>query len=226
MTVDVWPLALDGAPDPSFISPDEMERAARFRFPIHRTRFISCRSALRRILAGYVDVPPQEIRFEYGPQGKPTLAGNSVLEFSVTHTADRAMIAVAAGCAAGIDLERIRPMKDAGGMAKLIFSTRELAEWECVDPLRREQAFFQGWTRKEAYVKALGTGLSAPLREFDVAIDGPPRLLCIGGSEESARQWRLVDVSPGGAFIGCLAVASDEVEVVYRTLSLPPAAMI
>lgn len=131
---------------------DEQERAARFRFPHLQSSFSLARGALRILAGRYLNTDPAGIRFEYGPNGKPSLAGGARLKFNVSHSGALALFAFTLDCEIGVDVEEIRPMPDREQIAARFFSAQEAAE---------PGAFFRLWTRKEAYIKALGEGLSS-----------------------------------------------------------------
>jgi 4'-phosphopantetheinyl transferase len=217
--VDVWRIGLDG-PDAvhdrlrATLRRDELARAERFAFPELRSRFVVARGALREILGRYTGLAPERLRFRYGPHGKPFLAEPAAAPFfNLAHSGDAAVCAVTGAGDVGVDLERHRPLEDLAGLAGRCFSHRERADLARVPAEERETAFFACWTRKEAYVKALGAGLSAPLDDFDVAFarDRPPGLLAIAGDRAAARGWTLLDLPVGGELAGAVAVAAPSV---------------
>ena len=190
------------------LSRDERERAGRFRFGRHRDRFIVARSALRRILSVYGAGAPAEIRLRYGPKGKPRLASDCGIEFNVSHSEDLAVVAVAQGSEVGIDVERIRAMPSGRAIARRFFSATEAAMLERLPAAEFGEAFWRCWTRKEAYVKARGDGLSLPLDSFDVSLEAPGRLLLLATRPDAgeAHHWRLLDVNVGPGYAAALAV--------------------
>ena len=165
---------------PGYLSPDERERADRFVFARDRDRFVAGRAFLRLLLAQYLGCEPRALRFRYGPNGKPALADErSDLHFNLAHSGALAVCALARGSELGVDLERLRPIRDAEGVVRSAFSPREVARLESLPETARLRAFYEGWTRKEAFLKALGHGLARPLDSFDVTLGPgePPRLL-------------------------------------------------
>ena len=165
----VWRIRL--APCPvDLLSEDERARALRFHFPLHRHRFVAARSALRRILAAYLDLPPAELRFHYSPHGKPYLE-HHWLRFNLAHSEDLALCAVARAREIGVDIERIRPRPTQERIPERFFSPSEAAQLRALPP----EAFFHYWTAKEAYLKARGEGLAIPLDSFDVTTLDDPR---------------------------------------------------
>lgn len=211
--VHVWSLGLDPPRDRLeklglCLSPDEWDRAAAFRFALHRTRFVAARGQLRRILALYEGLPPDRITFVYGQHGKPGLAG-SPLRFNLAHAAGEALIAVTVGSDLGIDLERVRSDCECVPLARCFFSTVESCALFAVPPEARGAAFFAIWTRKEAFVKATGGGLSIPLRDFDVstAAAGPVRLLRTAWDPSEAARWSLCSLDAPPGFAAALAIS-------------------
>lgn len=204
--VHLWQFDLDdrastNPDDAGLLSADEAERAARFRFERDRQRFVAGRAALRRILGRYLDSDPADLQFTYGPAGKPALAEQPdgiALSFNLSHSAERALLAVAAGRALGIDIERIRRSSDLPAVAERFFARGEIAALGRIDPSLYIEGFFVCWTRKEALLKAFGAGLSLPLDGFCVAVDpgAPAALLSTAFRPDEAERWSLLDVSP------------------------------
>ena len=157
----------------AFLDERELARAGRFRFERDRKRFAFFRAAIRLILGRYVGRPPRELRFAYSPEGKPSLAGrpaDDFLEFNLAHSEDVALLAVGRGRRIGVDLERIRDERDTDEIAERFFSRDEVRALRALAPDQRRKAFFSCWTRKEAYVKARGDGLSMPLSSFSMSL--------------------------------------------------------
>src|SRR5207249_8265351 len=146
-----------------------------------RDRFIVGRAVLRLILAGYVHELPRRLRFDYGPHGKPALAHDGkphATHFNVSHSQGLAVYAITRGKEIGIDIEYVCPARSIDAVAETAFSPWELAALQSLPPDRRQIAFFTCWTRKEAYLKARGEGLSLPLEQFDVSLaPGEPAAL-------------------------------------------------
>lgn len=201
--VDVWRVGLDEPPaagsEASVLSADEVARASRFHFEKDRFHFTRCRSALRGLLAGYLDIPAAEIRFEYLTSGKPQLAAEQnprALQFNVSHSANMALIAVGSEHRLGVDIEKIRGDVDTTELAERFFSLRERAGLQVLPDHLRVSGFFACWTRKEAFLKATGDGLSFPLADFSVSTDpnSDPELEEINGNKEAGKQWFLADL--------------------------------
>jgi len=208
----------------SILSADERARADRFRFARDRDRFLNCRIALREILARLEGIPAAEIRFEYGPKGKPALAGaKSPLEFSVSHREDVAVIAMTQGRRVGVDVERVGPVKDSETLARRFFSASEQESLRSVRPEDRDEAFFACWTRKEAFVKALGEGLSLPLDSFSVSLapDAAPALLAWTGREDERSAWSLRSWRPAPGYLAAVAVEGPDTGNLLREEKWP-----
>jgi 4'-phosphopantetheinyl transferase len=147
----------------TLLSDDELARAERFYFARHHDAFIAARAGLRKALSGYLEVPPESIAFRYGDAGKPELPNQPAgelaggeLAFNLSHSGDWAVSAIARRGPLGIDIERVRPMNDAAGLARRYFAPAEVAAWQTLAADEQLPAFFRCWTRKEAYLKALG----------------------------------------------------------------------
>ena len=210
--VDIWRFPLQASSAvvaclEESLSPDERDRAARFHFDHLRRSYICGRGALRHLLARYLQVSPSSIRFAYGVKGKPALADQPSLRFNLAHAGDLAAVAFTADCEIGIDLEPIRPMPDLQQIAGRFFCPEESAEILSLPPVERDRAFFLCWTRKEAYVKAVGEGLSLPLSDFRVTVrsNEPTRLIHIGYSEKDAKAWTLEDLYLAPEFAAAIA---------------------
>jgi 4'-phosphopantetheinyl transferase len=193
------------------LSHDEILRAERFRFERDRRRFIVGRGVLRTILGGYLGVEPGQLRFWYSSYGKPYLAEEfdpCGLGFNLTHSHEMALYAFTCGREIGIDLEYIHPLADAREIAARFFSARENAALCRLPEYQRLEAFYNCWTRKEAYLKATGDGLARPLDQFDVSLTPgePAKLLCVQGDEQEAARWCLQALTPASGYVAALAV--------------------
>lgn len=222
--VHVWTLRT-GASDAvvakfePLLVPDEKERAARFHFDHLRRSFVVTRGALRCLLGRYLGVHPAGIRFQYGSKGKPALAPASNVEFNLTHCGGLAAFAFTVGCPIGVDLERIRPIAEAQDIAGRFFCPEESAEILSLPPSECERAFFRCWTRKEAYIKAIGDGLSAPLDEFRVTVqpNQPAQFIHLAHDTDAAKAWTLHDLCLASDHAAALAYRDRE-----RALSVFP----
>lgn len=180
------------------LSPDEVERAGRFRFPQHRRRFIVARGCLRQLLAAYLGIEARDIEFGYSREAKPQLAErfSSDVCFNVSHSEDIAVFGFTRERRIGVDIECIREI-DTEGIPQRFFSELEQRALSQLHGPRKVEGFFNCWTRKEAYVKAVGLGLSLPLRDFDVSLTPgePARILATRPNGELAAQWTLASVT-------------------------------
>ena len=195
-----------------WLSDDERQRADRFRHQRHRDKFIAGRAMMRGVLSRYVDRLPATIEFEYLPHGKPQLAAAQRevgLEFNLSHSGNIALCAVTGGTTVGVDVEHMRELRDMQGLANRFFSTAEAEQLQDEREDERLASFFRCWTRKEAYVKAIGQGITCPLDSFAVSLSAgdPPRLVHIDQDASIASKWSMVTINPADHYVGALAVA-------------------
>jgi 4'-phosphopantetheinyl transferase len=214
--VHVWRASLD--PDPSGIAPlqhtlsaDELQRASRFRFPRDRRRFTVARGVLRDILGRYLDVPPSDIKFRYSAYGKPALADGfdaAGVQFNISHSHEMALFAVTCNREIGVDVEYLGREVRGEDIAERFFSVHERTVLRALPAAAKHQAFLNCWTRKEAYIKAHGEGLSLPLDQFDVSLapGEPAALLATHSDPQEAQRWSLRALDPGPDYAAALAV--------------------
>ena len=193
----------------ALLSDTERHRAARFAFDRDACRFILARARLRELLAARLGVRAESVEFEYGAHGKPALSqrfADSDLDFNVSHCDDVAAYAFSCGHAIGIDVEAARVISDADDIAARYFSRRENAMYRTLNPCDRPLGFFNCWTRKEAFIKALGDGLSHQFDRFDVSLrpGEPARILRVGEASGDACGWRMISFSPAPGFVGAV----------------------
>jgi 4'-phosphopantetheinyl transferase len=214
--VHVWRALLDAPAERvrrllELLASDERERAARFHFERDRRRFTVARGVLRGILGGYLNTAPAALRFVYGAQGKPALAPEQDaggLRFNVSHSEGVALFAFARGRELGVDVERVSPRVSCEEIAGHFFSPGEVARLRALPAELREAAFFDCWTRKEAYIKARGEGLSLPLDGFDVSLGpGEPAALVANRLDPAeVARWSLLALAPWPGFAAAVAV--------------------
>ena len=196
------------------LSDEEKERAMRFRVDRPRIDFVLTRATLRQLLAQYLRTSPQQVCFRYAAHGKPALVGESELCFNVSHTEGLALMGFAQRRAVGVDVENLGRKTEVERLAKRFFSERENEALKqlCGDEL--QAAFFRCWTRKEAYIKAKGDGLSLPLDQFDVSIiaDDRDALLATRPDPAEAARWTIRDVAVGAGYAAAVAVAEGDGE--------------
>lgn len=178
------------------LSADEIARADRFRDSRHTLKFVACRGSLRLILAERLGQSPQEIRFDYGSKGKPRLP-NGGIEFNVSHSGDLAIVATCANGEVGVDVERYRDHLEDRKLAQRFFSQAELEDLDSLSGSRWREGFYTCWTRKEAYMKAVGDGFSIPLSSFRVSVlpDASPKLLEVESNPAECGRWAIQDVA-------------------------------
>lgn len=189
----------------TLLTPDERDRAARYRAGTVRNQFIGSRGLLRRLLGGYLGTAPHAVPITYILNGKPVLAG-SELHFNVTHTDGLALLAIARR-RVGVDVEKLRPMPDADGLVGRFFSPREQAAYRAAPRDRRTQAFFRGWVCKEAVIKAAGASVQY-LDGFDVELDPgkPPAVLAVRHPTLAGEGWAVADWQPAAGFAAAIAL--------------------
>ncbi len=212
--VNAWSRSLQVAPFVEracyeLLSAEEKERVARFRKERPRKEFILTRGTLRCLAAAYLGASPLDLSFRYSEYGKPILDGPGDLHFNVSHTDGLALIAFVKTHQIGIDVEKIRPEPDARKLAERFFSLCECHSLEKLSGDDLLAAFFRCWTRKEAYVKARGEGLSLSLQQFDVSVaaDEPRALLATRPDPSEAGRWSLCDLPIFPGYAAALAVA-------------------
>lgn len=199
--VEVWRASLD-QPDhvrerlARLLDAGELVRASTFRFDLHRNRYVVGRGLLRVLLGRYLERDPAGFRFGYGPQRKPELPGGE-LRFNLAHAESTALYAFSSAFEVGIDVELRREEAASDGVAERFFSPAEVAVLRSLPERVRPLAFFNCWTRKEAFLKARGDGLTIPLESFDVTLapGEPAALLATAWAPEEAARWQLADLS-------------------------------
>lgn len=211
--VHVWSSWLDAAPDAiayctTLLAEDETVRAARFRVSTDRDRFIVAHALLRRLVATYLETDPARLLFGRAAYGKPFLINHPELCFSLSHSHDFALVALARR-EVGVDVERLDRTIEIDGVAASAFSALELAELRTLVPAERRAAFFRLWTRKEAYVKARGEGLRRSTHSFSVSsrAGDDDALLSDATDSEAAQGWRVGDIAAPAGYCAALAVA-------------------
>jgi 4'-phosphopantetheinyl transferase len=205
--LDVGPEAVCAAMD--LLSEGELQRAYRFASDRDRRRFAVARAGLREQLAARLGRRPEAIKLVCGAQGKPALEqrrGDPDLRFNVSHCDDVAVYAFSRGREIGVDIEEVRHMDDADDIAMRFFSHRENEAYLALAPNDRALGFFNCWTRKEAFVKALGEGLSHPLDSFDVSLapGEPARFLRIESASPDGNDWSMESFSPVRGFVAAV----------------------
>jgi len=204
------------------LSGEEQLRADRFHFERDRRRYIAGRGTLRCILSDYLDLPPESLEFQYGPGGKPALSqacNPGDLRFNLSHSHTLALYAISLQQEIGVDLEHIHAVKNVETIAQRFFSRGEYETLRSLPEGQKLAAFFNCWTRKEAYIKACGDGVAQPMDRFEVslALDEPAQLLSINGSQAEASRWHLRGFMPEPGYIAALAVEGKNWNVTQFT---------
>ncbi len=214
--VHLWKMNL-GEMQPLFpvlktlLSADEQARAGRFYFQTDRQRFVLGRSVLRLLLGAYLKQHPSSIRFDYNEFGKPFLRSKwkkTTVQFNLSHSGEVVLLGFTRAGAIGVDVEKIDRKHSGLDIAKRFFSRNEYEKLERLEGPLQVEAFFKCWTRKEAFIKAHGKGLSIPLNWFDVAVlpEEPPQILSMKEELGCLSDWRLIHVEPQQAYLGAAVV--------------------
>ena len=194
------------------LAEDEVRRTGRFLFDKHREHFAIGRAAARMILGRYVDVAPEKVEYAYDNLGKPRFANaklNAEFRFNFSNSSDLGLLAITPKTEIGVDPERIRTMSDMLGLAKRYFAQQETDLLFSLPESEQPHAFFRYWTRKEAYLKAVGKGLTFPLRNVHVSQDdttGDCRIVDINGDQSEAAKWSLTNLSPHEEYKAAIAI--------------------
>lgn len=202
------------------LSTDEFTRASRFQFERHRRKFVLGRGLLRDVLCRYLGMQAARIMFEYEAQGKPRLAAAinpQKLCFNLAHAEDRWVCAFTREREVGVDVEHLHEIPEAENLAQRFFAKAE-AENFCALPLHeRQRAFFNCWTRKEAFIKALGEGLSHPLHLFEVSFlpGAPAALLQTRPDPREAARWSMFAFEPAANYVAAVVVAGKDFETKF-----------
>ena len=214
--VHIWRANLDISPDEvthlsTLLSLDETARANKYRFPEHKRRFIVARGILRQLLGNYLDISPNDLKFEYGDRGKPHVLGSNTckaLQFNISHSEEYALFGFTSDRLIGVDIEYLREMPDAVKIAKRFFSPKEYDLIRNLNAKQQCQAFFKLWTAKEAYFKAIGTGLSGYLASIDINFDSSGDRIRLSSSDNSTSvdNWSIYPCVPASNYVGTIAI--------------------
>lgn len=218
--VHVWRAALDQPAAcvqrlSTTLSADERARAARFYFERDRRRFIVGRGSLRTILGRYLGLQPEQLRFCYSAHGKPYL--DLALRFNLAHSHGLALYAITSGREVGVDVEYVHPITGLDRLVERFFSARERTALRALPASQKQEAFFNCWTRKEAYVKAIGDGLACPLDQFDVSLTPgkPARVLSVAGDSRRACRWFIQGVASAPGYVAAVATTGRSPQLQY-----------
>ena len=221
--VDLWRVSLDDhvadlSARRAVLTSQEAARADRFAFPENRDLYVLTRGRLRTLLGGFLDVAPRSVRLRLGERGKPELDGPhraAGVWFNVAHSGRLGCIAITTEGPVGVDVERIRPDVATSGLAERFFSAPEVAALRRLSAPAQERAFFECWTRKEAYIKALGTGLAERLDRFAVSLGPgcPAELRWVADGPTEPPQWTVSDVDVDVGYVAAMAIRAPQVSV-------------
>jgi 4'-phosphopantetheinyl transferase len=221
--VHIWTARLPSCPTPDLevtLSGTERDRARRFHFTKHRLAYVFAHAVLRDILSHYLHFCPPDIRFCENLFGKPSLVqtgSGGTLEFNLSHAGSLVLVALSGGRRIGVDVEEIRAVDDFSVIAESHFTPPECAFIFGHGPADREPAFFRCWTRKEAYIKAVGKGLSIALNSFDtlIASGQSGRRIAGGPDRPDVANWWLADLDVPNNYMAAVAVETGIDRLVY-----------
>ena len=187
---------------------EEQERALKFRFLKDRYCFIIARGVLRKLLSIYLGMAPAEIKFQFGDNGKPYVNHPSDINFNISHSGDTILLGFVQKYSIGVDVEYTKREIDVKRIAQLFFAEEEVASLFALDQAYHKQAFYNCWTRKEAFIKAVGSGLSFPLDQFVVSLDSTEEATLIDTKwdKKEKEKWVLNAIEPGKNYIGAVSV--------------------
>lgn len=204
----------------SILSPDEQIKANKFRFPIHQNRFIIARANLRLILSKYLVVKPQAIEFSYSEKGKPSLAkhlNQQLIEFNLSHSENLALYGFTLKNKIGVDIEKIKENSDTDGIAKRFFTNNEYQIISQLSGKEKHKTFFKFWTSKEAYLKAIGEGLTGGLNNVEIKIKNQQiKLNTPNKSKQVISNWQLKQIDIEKDYIATIAVENKQRDINYR----------
>jgi 4'-phosphopantetheinyl transferase len=195
------------------LSPQEMARADEFKLPEDRNRYVVRHGLLRLILSRYLQQPASAIEFRQGTHGKPEIQSGGTDQppfFNTSHSSEIAVCAISRSCPLGVDVERIQEIPEMEAIAKRFFSSREARTLMALPLNLRLQAFYNCWTRKEAFLKATGEGIAENLAKVEVTLapDDKPGVVSLSGDLGAHEQWQLQPFSPAHGYLGCVAYRS------------------
>lgn len=193
------------------LSADEVERAGRFKFNKHRSNYITSRYYLRVLTGIYTDAKPQEVVFKYTDKDKPYIKQDiNDIKFNLAHSGNRCVFAFTKFNDVGIDIEHKREIPDAREICHRFFSEKEIEDLNKINDELVSDTFLLCWTRKEAFIKAVGEGLSYPLAEFTVSLGkNTPEITGISKDQSEVKLWKLFNINAGKDYLSSLAVKSD-----------------
>jgi len=224
--VQIWQASLEQPVEviqklEALLSEEEAQRANRLRYRQHRQFFIARRGILRHLLSQHTGADPEKIQLVYTQSGKPLLSSldeTSDICFNLAHSGRLGVYVFTRGRRVGIDLEAIRFVNEMDRVAEMNFSPEEYRKFETIGEGERSAAFYRCWTRKEAFLKAVGDSVSCPLQEFEVSLEpgAPAELLAVRGSKEQAQKWSMHDLRIQDGYAASLVVEGDGYSISHK----------
>jgi 4'-phosphopantetheinyl transferase len=218
--VDVWAVTLDSGQDclsecSRLLSEGEISRAERFHFEADKRRYTIARGSLRKLIGRYLKREARSITFQTNEYGKPSLEDDVALSFNISHSGEMAVMAFSYGRNVGIDIEFVRENIDHESLSERFFSRAEVLVLKSLDEKDRLRCFYETWTRKEAFIKAVGKGLSIPLDQFDVSVGVgvSPALTDVRYDRLNSNGWFMAGIVLNASFAGAIVVEGGEVEI-------------
>ena len=213
--VHIWRANLNPSSDEvtrlsTLLAADETARANKYRFPEHKRRFIVARGVLRQLLGNYLNISPKHLKFEYSERGKPYIFNSNTskaIQFNISHSEEYALLGFTYDRSIGVDIEYLRAMPDAVKIAKRFFAPQEYELICSLDAKQQSQTFFKLWTAKEAYLKAIGTGLSG-LASIKINFDSSGDRIYLSSIDNSTSvdNWSIYSCLPTPNYVGTIAI--------------------
>lgn len=218
--IHVWCAILDYTDEQlsvfyNLLTAEEQERAQRFHFTKDRARFVAARGILRKLLGQYLKAPPQELRLQVNSHGKPELIDYPALQFNLSHSHEIALYAIALEQAVGVDVEYIDNQRDIDAIAKRFFTPAEYQLLINLTGEAKQQAFFALWTSKEAFIKALGVGLSYSLDKVEITwgLHQSVKLLTLYDATQNVEDWYLASLDPVPNYAAAIVMKNPVLEL-------------
>lgn len=197
------------------LNSEERQRADRFHFPHDRVHFIAARGQLRILLARHLNLTPTELQFSYSKYGKPSLVQAPELHFNLSHANTKALLAVTYAGKVGVDIEYTQKEIDVDGIAQRFFANNEYQLLQTLNGTAKHKAFFTAWTRKEAFLKALGKGVAYGLEKVEVSIlpEQPAKIIALHDPALELTEWCMFALQPASAYIAALVVKRKNLQI-------------
>jgi 4'-phosphopantetheinyl transferase len=197
---------------------DEQQRVARIKHQRYRSQQIETLGRLREILARYLNVEASEVKLAKEKYGKPIIVGDTDIVFNLSHSSDKLIVAVGLQCQLGVDIEVMRQREQFAGLVKRCFAKEERTYWGNLPETEKASEFYRFWTRKEAFVKAVGRGIALGMEQVVISPEVPTRIVSIPEQYGSGTDWRIMDLDLNEGVIGAMAVRGTEITVRMRRL--------